>query len=250
MTLMTRLVVPQQFNRNAADVQSLGTQTETGTWLIEYMCERLEVCDLGGLDVLDFGCGCRFAEAIVNNTLAIGSYTGIDLDFRMINWLTENVRDDPRLSFHCWNALNPVYNPTGFPVTPETPLPTDPRRFDVICMFSVITHQLPEDTATLFRILRRYIKPRGRMFFSANLRDMPFDYYEMGDQPTASSAYSWPYLHRLLKRAGWRVLTRASKGPLDQKGREMPIQDSILCAPVGALHAFRIVDKVSGWRGT
>src|SRR5262245_46736095 len=155
---MQRLLVPARFNKNSPDVLAIGTQADTGTWLIDYMCERLTVPDLGGLNVLDFGCGCRFADAIVNNSLTVGSYVGLDLDRELIDWLAQNV-SDPRLRFHHWNARNPNYNPDGFPLTVETHLPTGDEKFDVICMFSVITHQLPKDSETIFRILRRRIKP-------------------------------------------------------------------------------------------
>lgn len=231
---MHRLILPERFNKNSPDVRALGTQAETGTWLIEYMCERLAVPDLGRFDVLDFGCGCRFADAIINNRMPIGSYTGIDVDREMIDYLAANVTD-PRLAFHHWNAHNPAYNPAGFPLTPATRLPGSARTFDLICMFSVITHQLPEDAEMLFRILRRYIRPHGRMFFSANLQDMPDDYREMAPEPTADSAYSFRLLHRLLKRTGWRVLSMVGKNPRAADGREMPIQDSLLCAPVSGI---------------
>jgi SAM-dependent methyltransferase len=162
------LVIPERFNKNAPDVRALGTQAQTGTWLIEYMCDRLGVRDLGQLDVLDFGCGCRFADAIINNSLPIKSYTGIDLDRDMIVYLLANITDQ-RLRFYHWNARNPNYNPSGFPMTSATSLPTGKRRFDLVCMFSVITHQVPQDAEILFRIFRRYIRPKGHMFFSVNL---------------------------------------------------------------------------------
>jgi SAM-dependent methyltransferase len=203
------------------------------------MCERLGVPDLGKLDVLDFGCGCRFAEAIVNNALPVASYTGIDVDSAMIHYLREHVTD-PRLTFHHWDAANPSYNPQGFPLDASIDLPGARRAYDVICMFSVITHQLPSDALTLFRTFRRYVHPHGRMFFSATLEDMADDYRELQPQPTASSAYSWRFLRRLLDRSGWRVLSLVGRGPdgqgpNDRHGREMPIQDSVLCAPASAL---------------
>ena len=225
-----RLMVPDRFNKNAPEVRELGTQATSGTWLLEYMCERLGVSSLAALDVLDFGCGCRFADAIVNNDLSIGSYAGIDVDREMIAWLAGNI-PDPRLSFHHWDAYNPGYNPSGFPLTPATRLPTGRRTFDVISLFSVITHQLPADAETLFGILRRYVRPRGRMFFSATIDDLPEDYREMGATPTAHSAYSWRALAGMLERSGWRALSRTGKNPHDARGRLMPIQElGALCA--------------------
>lgn len=231
---MSPLIIPERFNKNAPGVRALGTQADTGTWLIEYMCQRLGVPDLGGLDVLDFGCGCRFADAIVKNRLPVGSYTGIDLDREMIDFLAANVAD-PCLSFHHWDARNPGYNPNGFQLTPEARLPGPDRTYDLICMFSVITHQLPADAEALFRIFRRYIRPGGRMFFSARIEDMPDDYRELEPRPTAHSVYSWSHMRRLVERSGWRVLSRADGLPLRADGREVPIQSSLLCAPVSTI---------------
>jgi SAM-dependent methyltransferase len=233
-----QLNVPGLFNKNAPDVQALGSPTETGTMLLEYMCERLAIPSLRKLDVLDFGCGYRFAEAIVNNRLPVHSYVGIDVDREMIAWLKENVHD-PRLSFFHWDACNPTYNPGGFPLTTAVELPARNRTYDLICMFSVITHQLPEDAGAIFQLLRRYIRPRGRMFFSANIQDFSDDYCEMGPTPTAHSAYSSHALQQLLERSGWRVLSRAGKNARDARGRPMPIQDSLLCSPTS--HIARIL---------
>ena len=222
------LHVPERFNKNAANVRAMGTPAQTGTLLIKYMCERLSVADLGDLEVLDFGCGCRFADAIVNNRLPVKSYTGIDVDRELIEFLSASVADT-RLTFYHWNARNPRYNPDGFPLAVDSSLPMGERTFDLICMFSVITHQLPEDAETLFRIFRRCVRPRGRMFFSANIQEMDDDYREMvSDKPTANSAYSAHFLRRLLERSGWRILSQEGK-PNQQ---EMPIQDSLLCVPV------------------
>jgi SAM-dependent methyltransferase len=233
-----QLNVPGRFNKNAPSVQALGPQAETGTLLVEYMCERLAVPNLAALDVLDFGCGCRFAEAFVNNRLPVHSYVGIDLDPEMIAWLKGNVRD-PRLSFYHWNARNPMYNPLGFELDITVELPIRTQTYDLICMFSVITHQLPEDTSAIFRLLRRYIRPHGKMFFSANIQEFTDEYREMGVTPTLDSAYSERALRKLLERSGWRVLSRAGKNPQDARGRAMPIQDSLLCAPTS--HIRRVL---------
>jgi 2-polyprenyl-3-methyl-5-hydroxy-6-metoxy-1,4-benzoquinol methylase len=224
---MQVLIVPEKFNKNSPGVRARGTPAETGSWLIQYMCERLGVPNLAELDVLDFGCGCRFADAIVNKQLSIRSYTGIDVHREMIEFLSQHV-DDPRMRFYYWNTRNPHYNPAGDPLTPESVLPSDPQTFDLICMFSVITHQLPQDAEMLFRLLRRRVRVSGRMFFSANIQEMDVDYREMvPEKPAAFSAYSQCFLQQLVERAGWRILSCEGKDHHD-----MPIQDSMLCAPV------------------
>lgn len=222
-----RLIVPDKYNRNAADVHSGGfTPADTGECLIAYMCERLGLPDLAGLDVLDFGCGSRFADAIVNRRIPLRSYVGIDVYQEMIDFLREHV-PDPRLSFHHVNARNPGYNPAGIPLTAETRLPIGNRTFDVICMFSVITHQLPEDARAILAMLRRHVRPVGHLFFSASLEDGDFGYREsVPDAPTALGIYSPRLLRSLLEETGWAIV---SMEPPNH--RDMPILDSILCRP-------------------
>ncbi|MBV9968681.1 MAG: methyltransferase domain-containing protein, partial [Xanthobacteraceae bacterium] len=117
--------------------------------------------------------------------------------------------------------------PSGFALSAETELPTADRTFDVICMFSVITHQLPPDAEALFTILRRHVRPAGRMFFSVNVQEMDDDYRELEPgRPAASSAYSFRAITDIVERTGWRVLTVAGKKP-----NGLAIVDSFLCAP-------------------
>jgi SAM-dependent methyltransferase len=221
-------VVPPKYVRNHPIVLEMGSPADVGLTLIDYMCRRLGVADLDALDVLDFGCGTRFADTLMNRAVPLRSYTGIDVYGEMIEFLSAQATD-PRLSFFRFDARNPLYNRNGVPMTSDTVLPVGGRQFDLICMFSVITHQLPEDACTLFRILRRHVRPGGRMFFSAYLDDAAgVDYYEdIPEHPTASSRYSTDCLRRLLTETGWRILSWAPPKP-----EGLPIMDSFLCAPV------------------
>src|SRR6266852_5906560 len=83
---MVMLAVPDRFNKNAPDVRAMGPPAETGSWLLNYMCERLSIPDLRDCAVLDFGCGSRFADAIVNRQIPVKSYVGIDSDKEMIEF--------------------------------------------------------------------------------------------------------------------------------------------------------------------
>jgi SAM-dependent methyltransferase len=223
----TLLVVPRQFKRNSPDVLAIAPSADTGLWLLQYMCERIGIPDLAGMDVLDFGCGSRFAEAITTHEIPLRSYVGIDVYKEMIDFLNQNVRDS-RLSFHRIDAYNPRYNEGGVPLTAETRLPVGDTKFDVVCMFSVITHQLPEDARSIFAILRRYVKQSGHLFFSAWLDGGDFGYREDDpDNPTDFSVYSLDLLTALLESEEWRVISVVPKNPHD-----LPILDSFLCAPV------------------
>jgi SAM-dependent methyltransferase len=218
--------IPNKFNKNAPDVRALGSQAETGAWLIQYMCERIGLDDLSNVDLLDLGCGCRFADSFLNQGVPIKSYTGIDVDTELMHFFRENLADN-RFVFAHWDAANPMYNPGGVPLTKDASLPIDNRQFDVICMFSVITHQLPEDAAAIFSILRRYIAADGFLFFSATIEEVVGDYAELNkDRPTAHSAYAMHAMTRMLAETGWNIISFEGKDP-----RGLPIQDSFLCAP-------------------
>ena len=128
--------------RNAPEVHALGPPADTGLALLDYMCRRVGLPSLEGLDVLDFGCGTRFADTIMDRHVPLRSYVGIDVNEPMVRLATHAT--DPRLEFHLLDARNPKYNPNGQPLTAAATLPVDGRAFDEICMFSMITHQQPD----------------------------------------------------------------------------------------------------------
>ena len=135
--------------------------------------------------------------------------------------------DDPRLGFFHIDVRNPQYNPGGVRLTESTDLPVGGRKFDIVCMYSVITHQLPDDTALIFKLLRRHVKEDGHLFFSAAVEEGDFGYREQyPDAPTALSVYSHDLITRLLDAAQWRILSFAKRVP-----GGLPNQETILCAP-------------------
>ncbi len=220
------LVIPEKFNRNHPDIRALGSQADTGLFLIEYICKRIGSRNLSGLDVLDFGCGCRFADAIVNRNVPLKSYYGVDVEKEMIDFLAQNVTD-PRLRFFWINAKNPTYNGEGVLMTRNTPLPFGKTSFDLVCMYSVITHQVPADASAIFNILRPACAEGGNLFFSAAVEDGDFGYREQfPEAPTALSVYSKQLLTQIVEDAGWRLVSferRAETG--------LPNQDTFVCAP-------------------
>ena len=218
------LVIPAKFNKNAPDVRARGASADTGAALLGYMTQRIGLTDLSNTDLLDFGCGCRFAEAIDNKNIPIKSYTGLDIDLEMISFLQANA--PAKMSFHHWNAHNPFYNAGGVPMTAESQLPVGDRTFDAMCMFSVITHQLPTDAEIILTILRRHIRPTGRLFFSVTIENVAGYAEEHPNMPTAHSFYSLALLTEILGRAGWRMQSMEARDP-----QGLPIQDSLVCAP-------------------
>ncbi|MBF0560724.1 MAG: class I SAM-dependent methyltransferase [Alphaproteobacteria bacterium] len=222
-------VVPEKFVRNAPHIAKHGPPVETGAWLLNYLARRLGRADLAGLDILDFGCGTRFTDTILNGNLPLNSYTGLDAWLEMINFLNaEAVPLDPRLSYYKLNMRNNYYDKAGTPprkVT-ELPFPQD-RTFDLACLFSVITHQNPTEATSIFRLIRKYIRPGGHMFFSADiLDDVPL--YREADEnvPGCYSQYSYGALVQLLAMTGWQVVSFEKR-----ENDSALILESLLCAP-------------------
>jgi SAM-dependent methyltransferase len=219
-------VVPPRFIRNSTEVLEMGPPADIGVQLLGYLCQRLGLESLEGLDLLDFGCGTRFADSLMNRHVKLRSYTGIDIDPAMVRWLAINATD-PRLEFHLFDAYNAAYHPTGKPMTVDTVLPVGGRTFDVMCMLSVITHQAPDDARAIFAMLRRHVRRDGKLFFSAFLDDEMAQDYREGEpeHPTLYSFYSPDYLRRLLAETGWRVAS------LEPGHDELPIVNSFYCVP-------------------
>jgi len=205
---MTQIEIPPQFQRNSAKVLALGLE-KTGCLLLDRANALLGWPDLADKDLLDVGCGVRFTQTIINRAVAIGSYTGVEIDASLVRYLSDHVADD-RFAFHHWDVRNAMYNPGGEKLTTATRPPfLRGRRFDAIWLYSVLTHTAPQDSASLLRILRRHVKPGGALLFSAFVDDT-IDTFEdrLKDQPLMHAFYSEKFLRRLAHAAGWRVETR------------------------------------------
>ncbi|MCP3970197.1 MAG: class I SAM-dependent methyltransferase [Rhodobacteraceae bacterium] len=222
------LIVPGELNRNAQSVKEKGAPADTGATLIRYMCHRIGIESLAQHDVLDYGCGVRFSEAIVNRGLPVGSYTGVEVKKSIVDFLTAGV-SDPRFRYIHTTTANQFYNSGGDPLSLDQPSPIGPVDFDIICMFSVITHQNPVEARPIFDMLRRQIRPGGHLFFSAfehDKPDVPFMELEPA-KPGLKCSYSRPAMTQLLDATGWRILTIE-----DPRPGGIPIMTSFLCAPV------------------
>lgn len=159
-----RLEVPGWLARGARKTDA-DASIASAAWLIDYMCKKVGIEDLSETSLLDYGCGVKFTQALLELDLPVRRYVGIDVYAEMIDFLTENV-DDPRFEYHAIDTHNELYNPEGAPLTEATELPVGDDRFGLICLFSVFTHLAPHDYSALLKVLRRYVEPTGRLFFT------------------------------------------------------------------------------------
>ncbi len=196
--------------------------------LLAYLPRHLGFDDLAGLDVLDVGCGVKFTRVILEDELAIGRYVGVDIDPAVIEALRENV-DDPRFSFYLAPFYNERYNPDGVEMTGNAKLPIPDDPFDIICLFSVFTHLAPADYRAMLQVLRPYVKPSGRCFYTLYIDELTAGGHGLIDQytrtlgdgvagqtvdfrdfnegdPLRNALYTEAYARELIEGTGWRVV--------------------------------------------
>ena len=247
-----------QPSKNSKNVRKLGKPSETGKMVLDYVCSKLGIDSLSGKSLLDIGCGFRMVRTILDHEMEIEHYTGVELDADLIKYLQNEV-DDPRFEFHYANQKNNYYNPQGgddFASLHQSLT----RTYDIITMFSVITHQDPDEARKTFTLARSSIAPNGRLVFTAciqseghaafekdggdkgvlasfpesHLRDLKeqaesgAQYMEWNpDKPGQMSGYTIAYLKEILSNTGWSCL---SVSPPFDKG--VPVQSTFICSPI------------------
>lgn len=163
------LEVPKQLQRSRTKDEQRAH--ESARALLDVLAGEVGRADLAGIDVLDVGCGVKFSQALLNDELPIGSYTGVDVYPPVIEHLSANV-SDPRFSYHHVDFFNARYNPTGQPMVATSELPVGDRTFDLITGFSLYTHLDPTDFASMLAIMARYADADTRCVFTVFL-DQP-----------------------------------------------------------------------------
>lgn len=252
--------VPAEFRRGNYNKDEQ-REVNSAVQLIKLICTRLNIPDLGATRLLDIGCGTKLVQAIIDREFPIEHYAGVDVFPELIRFLQTNVAD-PRFSFHLLNAQNEMYNPEGEPLTASTTLPVEEHSFDVITLFSVFTHLAPHDYVAMLQMLRRYIKPEGRILFSLFVNEttpggqgyldhwtrnmneqqnidpsfteaftaaasnpkVPDFFDAIPSQPLKIAMYSREHALRLVEGTGWAVETLNDP--------EAAIQHFMICKPV------------------
>jgi SAM-dependent methyltransferase len=124
----------------------------------------VEVSGVGaGERVLDVGCGAgRLAVPLVDRLGPEGSYEGFDMDARRIAWCNEHVvRLHPRFRFQAIDVYN-AEERDGAVAASELMFPYPDADFDLVLLFSVFTHMLPDGVERYLTEIARVLKPTGR----------------------------------------------------------------------------------------
>jgi SAM-dependent methyltransferase len=234
---MPTFEIPAAFNRSAAHLRDADAAEASAVFLIRHTCESLGVSDLADREVLDVGCGTKFTQAFLNHRIPIQKYVGVDVFREMITFLRENVAD-PRFEYSHVDVRNELYNPDAPPMSENTDLGIGTQTFDIIWLFSVFTHLAPRDYRAMLKLLRRYIRPDGRLFFTVFIDELTADGFGFTDK-----------MNRALQAADSNAWLDRVDG--DARREVKPFLDvypdqPLRCALYSRNHAFELIEG-TGW---
>jgi SAM-dependent methyltransferase len=167
--------------------------------------------------VLDVGCGCGLVALELEKYLGPqGSYRGIDVDRRAIDWCIANITSRSRnFRFDHVNILSRRYNPDGNRSSDQLRIVAPPEGFDLVLVKSVFTHLLTHDLESYLREVAKVLSKNGSclatFFVLSTMADADDGGFSFGDDscryrsaasPETAVAYSETYLRRTLKASG------------------------------------------------
>lgn len=160
------------------------------------------------INLLDYGCGVKYTQAFLQNEVPIKSYTGVDVDKKMIRFLKNNVSDE-RFTYSVLPFHNEMYNKEGIPMTANADLGVgDNKKFDLIIALSVFTHLIPKDSKVLLKIMRRHLGPNGKIFFTTFINDtLQKDFKDFHkDKPLLRAVYTSSFWETAAQAAGLKIV--------------------------------------------
>jgi SAM-dependent methyltransferase len=116
-----------------------------------------------GERVLDVGCGTgRVAAPLLDHLGPGGSYEGFDLDSARIDFCNEHIAPlHPDFRFQAVDVFS-TSHPAGALSAAELTFPYGDAEFDLVFLFSVFTHMLPDGVERYLAEIARVLKPGGR----------------------------------------------------------------------------------------
>ncbi|MBU1211492.1 MAG: class I SAM-dependent methyltransferase [Alphaproteobacteria bacterium] len=217
-----KLSVPKKFRRGALRDDEAAS--------LRSAFEIMKLVDaarpVAGARWLDFGCGVKMAQALCERDSPQALYAGLDVYTAMIDHMRKALAGDARYMFATVPFQNDMYNPKGDAMTPQSVLPLSGEPFDILTMFSVITHLAPHDTAAILEILRRYAAADGRLVFSCFVdaeQIKPF-FDEVPDKPLLRARYRKSTMEDMIRAANWKIVE-------DVRAVPGVIQHRYVCAP-------------------
>ncbi len=123
--------------------------------------------------ILEIGCGIgRDAIPLTEIVSPPGSYLGIDIVGRSVEWCRANISErHPHFAFVHFDVADQLHNPLGTITTTDTRIPLEDESVDRVILWSVITHMFERDIEHYFREFARVLKPDGLILASCFIVD-------------------------------------------------------------------------------
>jgi hypothetical protein len=174
---------------------------------IKGIAERTGVRDWSNIRILDFGCGVKFTQALVQYDINIKAYVGMDVHKGIIKFLQDHVQN-PNFYFYDVPFQNDMYNQSGIKLTPVSILPGEILQYDLIILQSVFTHFAKDDFLNLLHVLRKYSSSNTRLFFTCFINDgIENDSFDsVPEKPLFKVLYKKAYVKKMLENSRWELI--------------------------------------------
>jgi SAM-dependent methyltransferase len=202
-----RFSVPLKFRRGSRREDEKAS-IESAVTNLRGIAERTGRADWSNQKVLDFGCGVKFTQALLQYDVRVQTYVGMDVYKGLIEYLNDHVERSDFLFFEV-PFHNEMYNPQGVELTGGAELPGDIHDYDLIVLQSVFTHFGPDAFQALLHVLRRYCAGDGRMLFTCFINnDMKHDFFDsVPDRPLLKAFYKESFIRDMLEKSRWKPLS-------------------------------------------
>lgn len=202
--------------------------------------------------ILEIGCGIGRDAMLLAETVAKGSYIGVDIIKPSIDWCSDNIGKDHRnFEFFHLDIKDQLHNPHGSLLTPDCTLPAKDGSIERIILWSVFTHMFAEDIAHYMREFNRVLKSNGLVYASCFVVDddvidaarrtnltiygLTFEHlYESGcfvqdrERPAAAVAFTQEAIYKITRAGGLELAQPIIRGSWSGHYRSPHGQDAII----------------------
>ena len=187
-------------------------------------------------NILDIGCGVgRLAYGLYG--WFKGEYVGTDIMTDAIEYCKKTF---PRYQFIHMDIESPYYNPEGAMRSNEFDLPFQDESFDLVVLFSVYTHMLPDTFDRMTAEVQRVLRSRGRCFATFFIIDNKTDkaiftlkhpvneicWVESQESPESVVGYTHDFIQNTFSSFGLRIKEEYPGSWTGKSG--LGLQDQIL----------------------
>ncbi|MEM8570122.1 MAG: class I SAM-dependent methyltransferase [Pseudomonadota bacterium] len=201
--MAVKLSVPRKFRRGVKSHDETAS-VQSGLKLLD-LIEGIKPIE--GTKLLDMGCGVKIAQALVERGSPQALYVGLDVYREMIEFMQRVLKGNDRYVFQAVEFHNEKYNSGGTKMADISGLPIAFQRFDLLTMFSVVTHLTPEDTRDMLLKLRQYAADDSALVFSTFVDpDQEEDFLDLvPEKPLFKASYRKAFLEDIIARTDWKI---------------------------------------------